>query len=306
MTAPLTTTGRPVPTGAAHPDIIPEENPVTDTDDWLTRHYAELAAADWHNIPAGHYAIPVVEDDLDGDHPNFCRLLGYKVFERKTPRVDRNGRRTGRDSWGSGLLLGPNVQWPDFRAYLDREKVGDGYDGARDVLYVLDDPDMGMRTFGQAAGRCGACGKTLTDPESKAQGIGPECRRQPGPSYSEAEVKGAVRDAVETTGPGETARTWTWERPLQGRARKREKVTVTLYSDVVPQPSHRSSSEVCSTILDRLNAGREKCADPVVWSVYRVGARGAAYRSYYCDADLPAEYRPDVAPVLEADEGALF
>lgn len=262
----------------------------TSTDDWLTQHYADLAAADWHNIPAGHYAIPVVEADLDDDHPNFCRLLGYKVFERKAPRVDRKGRRTGRDSWGSTLLLASNVQWPDFRGYLDREKVGDGYDGARDVLYVLEDPDGCMRTFGQAAGRCGACGKTLSDPDSKAQGIGPECRRRPGPSYGEEEIKGAVRTAVETTRPGETTRTWVWERPIQGRARKREKVTVTLHPEMVPRPSYRSSGEVCSTVLERLNSGREKCTDPVVWSVQRVGS--SAYRSYYCDADLPTEYRP--------------
>lgn len=300
--------GRPARIGAAHPNIIPEENPVTDTapDDWYTQHLADLAAADWHNIPAGHYAIPVVEDDIDDDHPHFCRVLGYKVFERKTPRVDKNGRRTGKNSWTRQLLLAPGVQWPEFNAYLDRTKVGDGYDGNRDILEVLEDPEVCMRVFGGATGRCGACGKTLTDETSKALGIGPECRRMPGPRYSDDEIVGAVRDAVETTEPGDTARTWTWERPIQGRARKREKVTVSLHPDAVPQSSHRSSREVCSTVLDRLASKREPCADPVVWSVRRVGARGAAYGSYYCDADLPAEYRPDGAPAALADQSALF
>lgn len=288
-----------------HPDIISEEKPVTDTNDWLTQHQAELAAADWHNIPPGRYALPVVEDDIDADHPNFCRLLGHKVFERKTPRTDKNGRRTGKDSWSTQLLLAPGMQWPDFRAYLDRNE-GSDYDRRHDIVQVLDAPDLWRETFGKVTGRCGACGKTLTDPDSQSLGIGPECRRPPGPRYSEEEIAGAVRDAVETTKPGETARTWMWERPIQGRARKRERVTVTLHPDVVPQSSHRSSREVCSTVLDRLTSKREPCADPVVWAVHRVGARGAAYGSYYCDADLPAEYRPETAPASEADEGALF
>jgi hypothetical protein len=152
-------------------------NPTAAADDWLTRHYAELAATDWHDVPAGRYAIPVVEDDIDDDHPDFCRVLGYQVFERKTPKVSKTGRRTGKDSWATRLLLAPGVQRDALCGYLDRTKVGDGYDDRRDVRAVLDDPDMWMRTFGQVVGRCGACGKTLTDSDSKAYGVGPDCRR---------------------------------------------------------------------------------------------------------------------------------
>lgn len=285
----------------------------TAPDTWYAQHRAELATADWHNIPPGRYAIPVIEDDLDDEHPNFCRVLGHKVFERKTPKVDKNGRRTGRDSWGRELLLAPGVQWHDFHAYLDRAKVGDGYDSHRDILTVLDDPDVWKQTFGKVVGRCGACGKTLTDPESKALGVGPECRRPPGPRYPDAEITGAVRGAVETTGPGDTARTWTWDRPIQGRARKREKITATLYPDAVPHPSHSPRAHTCSTVLERLNAKQEPCTGPVVWSVTRVGAGSASYRSYYCEADLPAEYRPAMpapAPspggVVLGEQDALF
>jgi len=36
---------------------------------------------------------------------------------------------------------------------------------------------------GRTIGRCRVCGRTLTDPESVALGIGPVCRQREGDSY---------------------------------------------------------------------------------------------------------------------------
>lgn len=44
-----------------------------------------------------------------------------------------------------------------------------------DVEYVLEFLEESRAEFGRLAGRCGCCGKTLTDPDSKMRGIGPEC-----------------------------------------------------------------------------------------------------------------------------------
>jgi hypothetical protein len=38
------------------------------------------------------------------------------------------------------------------------------------------DPDKAMALFGQTLGYCGRCGRSLTDQESRAIGIGPVCR----------------------------------------------------------------------------------------------------------------------------------
>lgn len=42
------------------------------------------------------------------------------------------------------------------------------------------DPKAAMLRYGQHIGSCGHCGRTLTDEESRAYGIGPVCRRKLG------------------------------------------------------------------------------------------------------------------------------
>lgn len=52
------------------------------------------------------------------------------------------------------------------------------YLGTFENLYraVVADPEAAMVRFGHEIGRCGYCGRTLTDEESRAAGIGPVCR----------------------------------------------------------------------------------------------------------------------------------
>jgi hypothetical protein len=50
-----------------------------------------------------------------------------------------------------------------------------------DVLTVIGrDPRAAMLRYGQEIGACGHCGRTLTNPESRAAGIGPICSRKMG------------------------------------------------------------------------------------------------------------------------------
>ncbi len=44
---------------------------------------------------------------------------------------------------------------------------------------IANDPDA-LARFGQELGKCGKCGRDLTDEESRAIGIGPVCREQLG------------------------------------------------------------------------------------------------------------------------------
>lgn len=136
---------------------------------------AQLAAADWRNIPAGWYAIPLVEDDLDDDDPHFCRVIGHKLFERKTSTVMKNGRRRGKDYIKSSLVYDAQVGEDAMRAYVQR--TGETRTvSAWDVIAIRDAPEVWGKVFADLTGRCCACNKVLTDPASKVAGMGPDCR----------------------------------------------------------------------------------------------------------------------------------
>lgn len=45
---------------------------------------------------------------------------------------------------------------------------------------ILEDPQAAMLKFGTEIGSCGHCGRTLTNAESRAAGIGPVCRGRMG------------------------------------------------------------------------------------------------------------------------------
>ncbi len=46
---------------------------------------------------------------------------------------------------------------------------------ARHFLGKVADPEAARKLYGQEIGQCGDCNKTLTDQESRARGIGPDC-----------------------------------------------------------------------------------------------------------------------------------
>lgn len=43
---------------------------------------------------------------------------------------------------------------------------------------IAEDPRKAMLEYGRKIGKCGHCGRTLTDEESRAYGIGPVCRNK--------------------------------------------------------------------------------------------------------------------------------
>lgn len=110
--------------------------------------------ADWPTIKAGYYAIPSLtgNQDLDffrvdapddGNWKGFLfvkRVLGGGADSLRTERVHR--------STADQVLT---VLIPPFAAQAARER------------------------FGQEIGRCGCCGRSLTDETSRARGIGPDC-----------------------------------------------------------------------------------------------------------------------------------
>lgn len=58
--------------------------------------------------------------------------------------------------------------------YLDRTDRAE-QNAAR--VAIAENPDKARMRFAEEIGRCWACGRTLTDAESRRLGIGPECRK---------------------------------------------------------------------------------------------------------------------------------
>lgn len=116
-----------------------------------SRHFK---AADHPTIAAGYFAIPSLTGNQDLD-----------FFQIDTPT---------EGNWEGFLFV--------------KRVLGGGHDSVRtervqrataeQVLMVLLPPfaqQAAKERFGQEIGRCGCCGRTLTNDESRARGIGPDC-----------------------------------------------------------------------------------------------------------------------------------
>lgn len=242
-------------------------------------------------LPAGYYAVP------DPDNADVITYW-HASDDDLTP-------------WPRNAKYGPVLYRRDVpKKQPERNAVREAFWGRRRAWHetirqlITADLDAARALFAGDTIRCYECGRVLTDDTSRRLGVGPECRRPPGPHYSEEEIRQCIATAVEVSGPADAFRKWTWTRPLQGRVRKRETVTVTRYADTVPRPGYSLRDAACCTVLDRLNTGRPLCTGPVVWEVYESGD-GLAHRRWFCDADMPADYRPPGSDA-EANPDVLF
>ncbi|MFI0484873.1 DUF6011 domain-containing protein [Actinomadura sp. 9N215] len=148
-----------------------------------------VASRTWQDIPRGYYAIEILHQPcecLDNGVEDECghmpELLGYRLFERKESRVTRTGRRVGKDRFISGTtVVVPGIDHDLVREVLDSERdwTTEVWGPRGHELYILDDlvtkPDYYRAQYGKFTGRCGCCGRALTDNDSKLRGIGPEC-----------------------------------------------------------------------------------------------------------------------------------
>jgi hypothetical protein len=77
----------------------------------------------------------------------------------------------------------PNTRWAGF-VFVDIQASDDTYPlkdrarKARVLASIAADLETASRRYGQELGVCGRCGRTLTDEESRAYGIGPICREK--------------------------------------------------------------------------------------------------------------------------------
>ena len=66
----------------------------------------------------------------------------------------------------------------DIQASDDTFAIRDRARKAAILATIAADLDAASRRYGQELGTCGRCGRTLTNEESRAYGIGPECRKK--------------------------------------------------------------------------------------------------------------------------------
>lgn len=99
------------------------------------------------DVPAGRYALPGLGADT--------RLRFYVV-----DRPDK-GRWAGKT-------------FVSVMASDERHPVR-GNAATAVLARIAADPEQASLTYGREVGRCGRCGRTLTDADSRARGIGPDC-----------------------------------------------------------------------------------------------------------------------------------
>jgi Family of unknown function (DUF6011) len=152
---------------------------------------ARITARDWHEVPKGHYAVPVPDlsnaeweaSDYAGEPP----VMAYRLFERRVARQCKNGRVIGHERFITGgiMLAGDDIDPDHVRHEVKWERdmligmfgpKGDLKAVVDDIMRDIADGDTYRAKFGQLTGKCGCCGMRLTDPRSKLIGVGPDCR----------------------------------------------------------------------------------------------------------------------------------
>ena len=112
------------------------------------------------DVPDGYYAI----DSLTGN--NDLDFIRVGTNQGRENPANKGKRRVQRYLGGQGITY---ITFPEQVKFAK-------------VLATFDQTALiGARsTFGTQVGRCGCCGKSLTDQLSRALGIGPDCRQKVG------------------------------------------------------------------------------------------------------------------------------
>ena len=112
---------------------------------------------DLTKLPTGHYALMI------NDSPVFYHV--DNIEEGK---------------WKGWIFA--NLQVSDDKRRLGMQRPGQKYQGQHEenLRKILENPLAASQLYGKTIGRCGVCGRTLTDPDSIELGIGPICAEKLG------------------------------------------------------------------------------------------------------------------------------
>ncbi len=126
-------------------------------------------------LPNGRYAAP----NLKGTNDLIFLMVTRTRRDKRRDRRYRYGKFiTGREIVPKNTI--EVKEWSsDQKRLVGQQKPGDEevYKGEYEeqLQMILENPEAWAKLFGLMVGHCYICGKTLTDEESRAMGIGPEC-----------------------------------------------------------------------------------------------------------------------------------
>jgi hypothetical protein len=129
--------------------------------DWISRMIAKEADLKDQAKKAGTAPQPTAAPEVPNGR--------YAVEEDGTLKFFhvRHGKENTR--WAGFVFI-------DIQASDDTYPLKDRNRKARVLALIAADLETALRRYGQELGVCGDCGRTLTDPDSRAYGIGPVCR----------------------------------------------------------------------------------------------------------------------------------
>jgi len=131
---------------------------------------------DLSGLQNGRYAAP----DLAGRNDMVFLMVTRTRKDKIRDRRYRFGKyRTGREKVPAGTI--EVKEWSsDSKRLCGQQKPGEVYMGEfeEQLQQILGNPEVYAKLFGFLVGHCYICGKTLTDEESRAMGIGPECEKK--------------------------------------------------------------------------------------------------------------------------------
>jgi len=115
---------------------------------------------DLRTVPSGRYAVMTADD-----HATFYVIDNI---------VD------ARSKWKDWVFV--SLMSSDNKIKVGSQRPGQTYQGQHQkyLQTIKDDPYSASTLFGRMVGSCGICGRTLTDPESIENGIGPICAQKVG------------------------------------------------------------------------------------------------------------------------------
>lgn len=132
----------------------------------------EQSGIDLDMIGEGRFAVPM----LDGTDYYFLSIQKVHHTKERTKKF-----RFGWITYGSEEVLAGTYevrQWRgETKELIGEQRPGETYRGAHldEFRMILEDPVASTKLFGVIHKRCGRCGTSLTDPESRRLAIGPEC-----------------------------------------------------------------------------------------------------------------------------------
>jgi hypothetical protein len=120
--------------------------------DGLKKCPKRAVSRDWPDIPAGRYAVVDPMDDVlkfyHVDKPTEGKWAGYTFLS----------------------VRASDERYPIKNTEHKKSIMGE----------IAKDPKEASMRFGRELGQCGICGRTLTDEQSRARGIGPICAAKEG------------------------------------------------------------------------------------------------------------------------------